>query len=192
MLNYSKNKNNEPLFRIPIDQIEQAYWVDISEVKPPGKLLGKDNLINKISEEMQEKRTYRFEVQLKSDYENLHLLNNVNCALQRHSKFKQQPHAVKKKILSRRKVMKNNWSAQDISLNLSKLQFASPISVSAAPRRYNPDPIHSSIIKVSTGNVKLSVERSNSKVDPTEIVISRVISARNKKANNLLSNSFAE
>ena len=29
MLNYSKNKNNEPLFRIPIDQIEQAYWVDI-------------------------------------------------------------------------------------------------------------------------------------------------------------------
>ena len=88
--------------------------------------------------------------------------------------------------------MKNNWSAQDISLNLSKLQFASPISVSAAPRRFNPDPIQSSIIKVSTGNVKLSVERSNSKVDPTEIVISRVISARNKKANNLLSNSFAE
>ena len=52
MLNYSKNKNNEPLFRIPIDQIEQACWVDISEMKAPGKLLGKDNLINKISEEM--------------------------------------------------------------------------------------------------------------------------------------------
>ena len=89
-------------------------------------------------------------------------------------------------------MLKNNWSAQDISLNLSKLQFASPISVSAAPRRFNHDPIQSSIIKVSTGNVKLSVERSNSKVDPTEIVISRVISARNKKDNKLLSNSFVE
>ena len=102
MLNYSKKPivdarlsscneggTTEPLFRIPIDQIEQAHWVDISEVKPPGKLLGNDNLINKIAEEMQEKPTYCFEVQLKGDYENLHLLNNVNCALQRHSKFKQ-------------------------------------------------------------------------------------------------------
>ena len=99
---------------------------------------------------------------------------------------------MKKKILGRRKALKNNWSAQDISLNLSKIQFASPISVSAAPRRFNPDPIQSSIIKMSTGNIKLSVERSSSKVDPTEIVISRVISARNKKDNNLLLNSFAD
>ena len=38
-----------------------------------------------------------FEILLKSDYESLHLLNNVNCALTKHSKEKKKKKSKKNK-----------------------------------------------------------------------------------------------
>ena len=41
--------NSEPLFRIPLNQIQEACWVDISGNTEVKKKLGTENLINKIA-----------------------------------------------------------------------------------------------------------------------------------------------
>ena len=60
------------------------------------------------------------------------------------------------------------------------MQFASPLSVKA-PHYTQREPYAqsqpSSIIKLRSGGVKMSVERSHSPIDPTEVVIRRRITS---------------
>ena len=129
-LAFQGNSVVEPLFRIPLNQIESAFWVEVPDERPASQLIGKDNLINKITEEQQTRRPHCFEVKLKADYESLHLLNNVAGAIaKQHSasmKLKAKGQGSRNAVQRR---LRMSRSEQDISLNVSQIHFTSPVSV---------------------------------------------------------------
>ena len=81
-------KGMNSLFTIPVSQIDRAIPIEVDTKEsetPSSKALGKDDLINKISKVKAKQHTYCFEIKLKSDYESLHMLKNVNNALNKRS-----------------------------------------------------------------------------------------------------------
>ena len=89
--------------------------IEIDERKtetPSSRALGKDDLINKISKVRAKEQTYCFEVQLRSDYESLHMLNNVNDVLTKRSQSL---------LLRQPRKLKLNRSARNLAQNLTNL-----------------------------------------------------------------------
>lgn len=91
---YSKKKTTgvmDPLFQVPIDQIKQACLVQkLRNEKSSIRQSNQDLLTQIRTENKQKDHQFCFEVELKEDYECLHLLKNVNSAVLRH-------HSVKRK-----------------------------------------------------------------------------------------------
>ena len=181
LLYYSKSKRvcpkGEPLMRIPLDQIESVQWVNLpdQDTLNQNALLGTVDLLNTILKE-QDRKLYCFEVKLRSEYEDLYLLNSINESL-----VKKQQEKLAQQEAGKQEVKGGRGDVSFSSICLQRISNAlqSAVKMTAHQVQYPTQTQSSAVVRLEAGNVSVKIESSEAKLEdpqedyPTEIVITR-------------------